>query len=339
MSTITKTGSGGPLSGLEATTEIVSDETQPGSGVGGQNGNVPDASNQAMTLGLAMALLSFLPTDLGSDFETRLAEVTDKLKATTSEAEKSRVNNEMENKRLNIEENEARMEEAQTKMDDAEASAENGAIWDKISIAFQLLGAVLMAALGAVLIATGVGAAAGGLMIAGAVLMTLSAINSIVAQTTEDGLGIAGSIAKSSGADMETAGHWDMGIGITLAVATAVVAIASTVITAGAAGPALVGAVQSLLSAASSVASSAGAVSGAVSAGYKMDATFDRTDATEKQAQMKDNEAFMQQLDDLIDQALTMLMAANDKFNAIMDSVTEMVQDTGNTLSNTRFAG
>ena len=50
-------------------------------------------------------------------------------------------------------------------------------------------------------------------------------------------------------------------------------------------------------------------------------------------------EAFMQQLDDLIDQAMTMLMAANDRFNAIMDSVTEMVQDTGNTLSNTRFAG
>lgn len=337
MTTVTKTGSN-TVQGLNGTPEVTVEEST-GSGIGEQNGVVPDLLGMALTLGEAMALLSYLPTELGADFETRLAEVTDKLKATTTEAEKDRVNNEMETKKLNIEENEARMEEAQTKMDDAEASSENGAIWDKISIAFQMLGAVLMAALGAVLIATGVGGPAGALMIAGAALMMLSAINSIVAQSTEDGLGIGGSIAKASGADMETAGNVDMGVGITLAVATAVVAIAATVVTAGAAGPALVGAVQSMLSTASSIASSAGAVTSAVSAGYKMDATFDRTDATEQQAQMKDTEAMMQQLDDLIDQALTMLMAANDRFNAIMDSVTEMVQDTGNTLSNTRFAG
>jgi transloator len=338
MAAITKTTTG-PLQGLTPTTEVTEGEPTTASGIGGQSGKVPDAGDGGLTLGLTMALLSFLPTNLGSDFETRLAEVTDKLKSTTGDAEKSRVTNEMETKRLNIEENQQRMEDAQTKMDEAEVKAESGAVWDKISIAFMALGAVLMAALGAVLIATGVGAVAGALMIAGAALMLVSVVNSLTQQLSEDGLGIAGSIAKASGAESDVISDADMGFGISLAIATAVVAIAATVVSAGAAGPALVGAVQSLLSAAGSVASTAGAVSGAVSAGYKMDATFDRADATEKRAAAQDTEAFMQQLDDLVDQAMQMLMAANERFNAIVDSVTEMVQDTGNTLSNTRFAG
>lgn len=338
MSTITRTTTG-PLSGPSTTSEIGSDENQIGGGVGSQNGEVPDPNSQGLTLGLAMILQSFLPEEVGTDFEARLAEVTDKLKKTTSDTETDRVKNEMETKRLNIEENEARIEEAETKMLEAEAKAKNGSIWDKIAIAFQMIGAALMAALGAVLIATGVGAVAGALMIAGAAMMLLSAINSIVQQSSKDGLGIAGSIAKATGADMDEAGKADMGFGITLAIATAITAIAATVLTAGAAGPALVGAVQSMLSLASSVTSTGGAIAGAVSAGYRMDATFDRAEATEKQAETKEVEAFMQQLDDMIDQALAMLMSANDKFNAMMDSMTEMIQESGNTLSNTRFAG
>lgn len=329
----------GPLQGASQTTETQEIETGTGQGVGGDTGVVPDASQVSLTLGLAMALQSFLPANIGADFETRLAEVTDKLKTASTEAEKNRVNNEMETKRLNIEENATRLEEAQTKMDDAEAKAESGAIWDKVSIAFMALGAVLMAALGAVLIATGVGAVAGGLMIAGAALMLVSVANSLTQQLSDNGLGIAGQIADATGASDETISNADMGFGISLAIATAIVAIAATVVSAGAAGPALVGAVQSLLSSASAATSAAGAISGAVSAGYRMDATFDRTDATKTQASAKETEAFMQQLDDLIDQALSMLMAANERFNSIIDSATEMVQDTGNTLANTRFAG
>lgn len=328
-----------PLGGPGPLADIPEIGPTTGSGLQNQHGPVPDANNTGLILGLTAALQSFAPANLGSDFETRLAEVTDKLKATTTEAEKNRVNNEMETKRINIEENQARMKEAQDKMDEAEAKAKSGNIWDKIALAFQFLGAIIMAALGAVLIATGVGTAAGALMVAGAALMLLSAVNSVVAQTSEDGLGIAGSIAKAAGADMETAGKADMGFGISLAIVTAIVAIAATVVTGGAAGSALVSTIQNVLNVGSQIANAGSATAGAVSAGINADAAVIRKEATEIQAKGKEQEAFMQQLDDLIDQALTMLMAANDRFNAIMDSVTEMVQDTGNTLSNTRFAG
>lgn len=338
MSSVTKT-TGNTVQGLTTTSEVTTEEVGTGGGIGSQIGQVPDPDTLALLLGESMALTSFAPVTFGADFETRLAEVTDKLKTTNSEAEKSRVNNEMETKKLNLKENEEKMEKAQEKMDAAEGKGENGDIWNKISIAFQMLGAVLMAALGAALIATGVGGPAGALMIAGAVLMMVSAINSIVAASTEDGLGIGGSIAKASGADMETAGNVDMGVGITLAVATAVVAIAATVVSGGAAGPALVGVMQNLLSIGSSVASTAGAVSTAVSTGYGAHAASLSKDGTEIQAKGKQNEAFMQQLDDLIDQAMTLLMSSTERFNAMMDSVTEMAQDNSNTLSNTRFAG
>jgi hypothetical protein len=36
---------------------------------------------------------------------------------------------------------------------------------------------------------------------------------------------------------------------------------------------------------------------------------------------------------------MTLLMSSTERFNAMMDSVTEMAQDNSNTLSNTRFAG
>lgn len=345
MKSVTQT-TGGSVQTLTTTTEVTTEEPGSGGGISSQTGAVPDPGNSALTLGQSTALDSFVPSNFGgfsssfgSDFETLLAEVTDKLKSTMTEADSSRVKNEMETKKLNLEENEAKMEEAQEKMDEAEGKNGNGDIWNKVSIAFQMLGAVLMAALGAALIATGVGGPAGALMIAGAVLMMVSAINSIVAESTEDGLGIGGSIAKAAGADMETAGNVDMGVGITLAVATAVVAVAAVVVSGGLAGPALVGVVQNALSIASSVASTAGAVSSAVSTGYGAHAASLRMEGTEMQAKGKQNEAFMQELDDLIDQALTLMMSANDRFNAMLDSVTEMAQDSSNIVSNTRFVG
>jgi hypothetical protein len=95
------------------------------------------------------------------------------------------------------------------------------------------------------------------------------------------------------------------------------------------------GVVATIASAATQVGSGAATI---VSSGYNISSSVDRHDAQQMQADTKDTEAFMQQLDALIDMALSMLMDSSQRFNAIMDTVSEMTKETGDTMSNTRFA-
>lgn len=74
--------------------------------------------------------------------------------------------------------------------------------------------------------------------------------------------------------------------------------------------------------------------------------TVTRSQATEAsgeakrlEGKAKENEAIIQMLDDLIDQALSRLMASSDRFNAILDDIVESMNDRGNTMSKARFAG
>ena len=47
----------------------------------------------------------------------------------------------------------------------------------------------------------------------------------------------------------------------------------------------------------------------------------------------------MQMLDDMIDAALARLMASGDRFAAMLDGISDAMQDRGNTLSRARFQG
>lgn len=322
------------------------DETtgvQPGTGTGvnGQSGPVPNA-NAAALGNFLQALRNFAPNLAGGDFETRLADITSRMRDTSGEVQTDRVLNEQENKRLNMKENQQKIEEAEKKLEEAEAKKKSGNIFDKIAMAFQALGAILMIALGAVMAAIPGMQAVGALMIAGGVIMAVSLINSIVAELN-DGAGILGSIAKAANADPDVI----MGLDIAFMAATVIASIALAVLTGGANVAAMAPAFAAKMATAVKTAATAveigtsvgSALANVGSTAYGMSAAQDRADAAEMQADSSDIQALMQQLDDIIDQALQLLQQAAQRFNAIADSMTEMLNETGNTVSSTRFTG
>jgi hypothetical protein len=81
------------------------------------------------------------------------------------------------------------------------------------------------------------------------------------------------------------------------------------------------------------------ATSAVVDTGVKTVAADLRAEAKRLEAKAKASEAIMQGLDDMIDQALSRLMASSERFNAILDEITSAMSDRGNTLSRARFAG
>jgi hypothetical protein len=166
--------------------------------------------------------------------------------------------------------------------------------------------------------------------------MAASAFNSGVAASTEHGMGAVGSIAVLANADADTARTMEIVSTITLAVGTLVASVVAAVATGGAAAPtaaaqlaATMGTVSSLVGAGSALTSAAGGmVSSAVASG-----------AAHAQADLQEQQAGMQQTDDRVDQLLSFVASSNEQFNAMIDAITEMAQETAASLSNTRFAG
>lgn len=332
------TGVGGvtgtpPVQGTGAAKES---EKTTGQGIGG-GGDGADVTGSGA--GVPTSLLSFFPKLLGGDFETRLAEITQKMREASGTSEQERLQTREKVKQLNIQENQAKMEEATQKLEEAAKDKETSSIWGAISKAFMALGALLTAAIGAVLIATGIGAAAGAVMIAASAFMVASLVNSIVAENSDNGMGILGQILTAAGVDEETAQGVDTATAIGSAVISAALSIAAAVMTFGIAAPGAAGAVLAVSNAVQAGTAAAGAVTGAVQSGYGLSAALNSGEAAELQADSKDIQAFMQQLDDIIDQALSLLMQANDRFNVMLDDITDMTQDTSNTLSAVRFSG
>ncbi|MBC8130163.1 MAG: type III secretion system translocon subunit SctE [Rhizobiaceae bacterium] len=62
-----------------------------------------------------------------------------------------------------------------------------------------------------------------------------------------------------------------------------------------------------------------------------------KADAKVLEASAKRDEALMQMLDEMIDQALSRLMASGDRFSAMLDAITDSMQDRGNTMSRAKF--
>ena len=376
---------------IPASQQTVDDKTQVGSGNIAANGPVPNApvgDGTPQYASIIAGLSAFAPQLGDVDVEIILASVAGKLQETTSKTDTDRLVKNEEAKRISLEEKEQKLEESQKKIEEAEAK--KNSIGGRIALAFQALGAALMIALGAVLAAIPGMQAVGGLMIASGVLMMIMVVDSIVKEVN-DGMGIAGSIAKLAGASDEAIAKADMIFGITMAVAMVAIGIAGAVVGFVGIGAAAVSAantaasvgstasstastVATTTSAATSTASTAATVASAASttadsatkivttvktistiadivtavgsgaaqgaqAGVDWDAQKSRSEAMELRADADEVSAEMQQIDDLVDQALSMLMGSSDRFAAMLDSVTDMIKDRGDTLSRMKFAG
>lgn len=312
-----------------------------GAGTAAAVGDVPGAG--ASTGGLAgvmSALSAFLP-NVGGDFEVRLAEISQRMKETQGQVETDRATTEQEVKSQNLKENQLKLEDAAKKMEEAAEKAKSGNIWDKIAMAFQALGAVLMAVLGAVLIATGVGAGLGAALMISAALMIFSLVDQAVTEAN-DGMGIFASMAdaidKSLGGDGLT-DEQKMAINISSMVAVAIVGIVAAVFTGGASVAGVAAQMAKSLATGIEVGTGIATATAQIgAAGTKADAAATRAEGQELQADAQDQEAAMSMLDDIIDQALQMLMASSERFNAMIDDAVSMLKDTGDSLSKARFA-
>jgi len=335
MTTIGKTTNvGGPISTGDVGGPT---EAQTRSGIAGNSGPAPDVSTFDVG-SIMLALRAFTPELADGDFETRLAAITAKMKEVAGEVNTDRVQNEQENKRLNMKENQAKIEESERKLQEAQEKRESGDIGDKIALAFQALGALLMIALGALLAVIPGAQALGAVMIASGILMAISVVNSIVSQCNE-GAGILGSIAKAAGASDDVVMGLDIAFTVVLAIAAIAVAFINPTSLATGVAAAAAAAVRAAGQAAN-IATSVGAGAATVaSKAYGLSAAEDTKQGQDLKADTMDMQAMMQMLDDIIDQALAMLMDASGRFNAVMDSLTEMMNDTGATLASTRFAG
>ncbi len=323
----TRIGDGPSIqTGVQNVGQIKTKETGPGQGVSGQGGALGPADTGSNVM--QQALAAFAPA-ISGNFEAKLADITAKLKQVTGEVDKDRVLNEQESKRLNMKENQAKIEDSEKKLEEAEAKKKSGNIFEKIGQAFQALGAILMAALGAIMIATGAGAAVGALLIAAAVMTMMALVNSIV--QSETGAGILGNIAKAIDPDVDP--NVVMGLDIGFTAVMIIGSIAATVATGGAA---TMGTVATIASAATQIGAGVAQIGASA---FNISAAVDQSEAKQLQADTKDSEAIMQQLDDLIDQALQMLLQRSERFNALVDTVTGMMKDNTDALSATRFTG
>ncbi|WP_417262990.1 hypothetical protein [Celeribacter sp.] len=326
----------GPLGGTGALGPDAEKEREVRSkGTSGASGAVPDAvrpSYASMLEGLA----AFAPTDLGTDFEARLAEIAQKMQDAKGEADMDRLSNEQETKRNQIQENRDRLGAAQGKMEGSAVADDAGRVSAIIGSVAAGLGAAAMMVVGAVVTAVPGLQVLGGAMFIGGMFMAAGAINGLVAGASDSGMGVAGNLLTAIGVEDDVAAGWDMAASITLAVGAVVSAVVGTAISGGAGAPAAVGAMLTLVNAVNAATSSVTAVATSTSG---LVANALRSDAAEMRAQTQESQAVIQQIDGLMEELMDFLRTSTDQVNALLDSAMQLHRDTGDSLSRTRFAG
>lgn len=326
---------------------LVPDATPPGTGpVGGYEALLETLTE--MTEGM-----------LDGNHEIRLLEIVSKLQELQSQVDKLRIDIEASRKRDMLAEKEKQLDEAQKKLDKAREEQENLSVWDKIRLAFQWIGAALAVALGALTLWTGGGLA---LMIAGAAAITAGITSSIMAvdssmkAASPDGLGMAGQAARSLGRSLEDARKADEIFGYTMMGISAV----SMLVSMGAAfGPAVINAIRGALGKAviaalenanmgaqlllkggqiiEALMTTASAVGEGVVASLEHQATLGQVEGKALQAKAKELEALVEQINEIIDMLVTRAKGTNELFNAVVDSLTDTLNDLAQTLSNLKL--
>ena len=229
---------------------------------------------------------------------------------------------------------------------------------------FEAIASVVMMIVGAVLIATGVGAAVGALMITAGVIGLVMAVDSMVQLGT--GHGIMGNIVKACGGSEDQISKADMGFGIALGILGIGVAIVMMCIPGGQAMAAeefadagamlaeeavnTAEVVETATNTAAQIAQTVGnvtnvaaqvvdGVSTGITAGLEYDAAMNQAGALEDKADAKKMGALAAQLDDFIDMALQHMMSVHAGFENMMDNLMEAVQDKGQTMQHAKLSG
>lgn len=336
-------------------------EAKPGTGSGsiGASGQAPDVQRSAMMGAVMSSLAAMMPKLSGQAVDVLLLQVTTAMKDTISKSEKGKIESDTNVKKTQIDEKKAKMDEANKKIEEAENKMKNMSIWDKIKVAFQYIGAIMAIIAGALAIAAGValGGFTGGLtaiagvvggiaMISAGVMMLGMAADATVGLTNKDGLGIVGLIAKDY--NMK---HKGMSEEDALAdarsreqISRIVVAVIASVLAIGgaiASGPAVAAAAGSTAMAIAGNAvnvvngvTTAASATGDMTVGIlKREAQEQKAEGTKRQAEGKEMQAMIQQLDDMIDMAMQRLKGAGDRFEAMLDSLTDAIKDRGDTMS------
>jgi hypothetical protein len=270
-----------------------------------------------------------------------------------AKADKDQIGVDSDKKKASLVEKEAKLAEASKKIEKAIYDREHASIWDKIKAVFMAIAAALMVVIGALL--TPFCPVAGPLLIVAGITCAIMAIDDIVKMTT--GLGIAGNLDKLVHPnDPDSWAKADMGFGIAMAVVGAATMIVGLFTGAGEAE--LAGLVAKFADLAEMGADAAATglkmaqvaqkvwdvvnlsvdVTTSVASGvYNYEASTEDAGAKRLQGEAKDTQALMQQLDEFIDMAIKRLIAASDRFNSIMDSLTDAMKDKADTLQHAKL--
>lgn len=335
-------------------TDGISDADKVGGGnLSNMDGPVPDVKPQSQEFkAMLTALIAFEPELGNADQEVLLAEVITKLKDTQNANDKEGIKADSARKQAAINEQKEKLDKAEKKQAEAEEKQKSASIWDKIKLAFQFLAAAISIVVGAILVATGAGTALGLLMIAGGVIGIVQGIDSALKQST--GFGMAGLAAKGRGESDEKALQDDFitgmvmtGVSIAISVATLAVSftaagniasatakVANEIKKQAAEFAASVQKMANIVSQASNLVTAVGDVgAGAV----RYTASTLTADATKLRAEGKRSEASIKVLDEMIDQAISRLIASGDRFNQMLDGMMDTLQDKSRSLTQAQF--
>ncbi len=318
-------------------TDDIKKTESTGSGiVGAAGGSVPDTTAPAYQAVLS-SIVAMLPEISGEMIDVLLVDVVSKMKEAQLKSDNDKVKVDQEAKRTAIQDKQAKLDEATKKIEEAVEKQKNGSIWDKIKLAFQFLGAIFSMILGAALSIVPGLQGIGALMAIGGAVMLVMAIDTAVQMGT--GMGIMGNIVKAAGGSEDAAKWADFGFRIGMAVVGIALAAATFFVNPTGMFAAVAQAAQTL---SSIVMGSIGVMTAAgdIAVGaVNYSASQDKAEANKMQAEAKDQEALIQQLEDLIDQAIARMVASANRFNDMLDAITDAIQDRGNSLAQAKFRG
>jgi hypothetical protein len=342
------------VSGKSSVGEVSDDTRSTGTGNLTTGTVVPDAKIRQETLNtyvIVMESIAVLMSNSagGEEQKILLASLIAKLKKTQDKNAIDEIHSNTEAQKAEIEKQKAKFDEAARKI--SEASHHDGGPFGWIKAAFQALAATIAIGVGTLMLATGVGAPLGALMIAAGVVGLIMAVDSMVKLGSKEGTGIMGSIVLAITNDKEAAAKADMGFGIGMAVIGVALAVAMFMVPGGqamAAENVMMAAqtMQRLQATAQNVATivNAASVVGGSAAGIAE--SVENFKAAELQsaalllkADAKDIQGIIAQLDDMITQLLSQMQQMATKMNACLDAVTEAIQDEGKTYGASKLAG
>jgi hypothetical protein len=298
-------------------------DAAPGSGVAGQSGPLPDATPGFLSA-IVDSVASFMPAMSDKDMLVLIAQIEEQLKNTGTQLDENNASTNSLVEQGADKEQQQLLAQAQQQIEAAAAATQNESVWDKVKMAFQIIAAVVMIAVGAALAATGVGAPLAAAMILGGVAALMGAINSTV-QTATGGGGFMGDIVKACGCSAQQAQEADMGFGIAMAIVGLITAVAtiflpSSELDVAAEVATLVG---DAVNAASLLVTAQATVASGVD---QYDATNDNANADTDNASAKLQQAFATQINNFIKLILADLGDMYQSYDSTLSSITAALQ-------------